>query len=71
MSHSRMGDRRIGEIARSMGYVYDGITSKNHIRWKHPSGAFCITGNEASTWRVEKNAKRDLKHALNKVARPT
>lgn len=60
MSHKRQV-REIRLVAEGMGYVFDGLTSRGHLKWRSPAGRIVITGSHLSNARSLKNAVAQLR----------
>lgn len=59
-----MSSKRIREVrlvAEGMGYVFDGLTSRGHLKWRNPAGKLVITGSHLSNARSLKNAVAQLR----------
>jgi hypothetical protein len=67
MSKSTRTGRRILEPeAISLGYRFDGLTAKGHLRWRNQYGRLVVTGNDMPDDRTVKNARGSLRrHACD------
>jgi hypothetical protein len=63
MSNSKRVVREVRLVAEGMGYVFDGLTSRGHLKWRNPAGKLVITGSHLSNARSMKNAVAQLRHA--------
>jgi hypothetical protein len=67
--NGRRHERQISTIAKDLGYIFDGKTSRGHLRWRNPRGTLVIVGRnlgQANSFRNAVATLRQNRSAENK-----
>jgi hypothetical protein len=53
--------RELAKVAEALGYTQEGLTSRQHVRWRNAQGVLVITASDLPTTRHMRNCETFLR----------